>query len=471
MRRARNPKIVATLGPASSSPETIRALFDAGVDVFRLNFSHGRQSDHHEKHEIIRRIERDTGRPIGIMADLQGPKLRLGVFAQGRVEIATGARFRLDLDPTLGDEHRAPLLHPEIFAAIRRGTELLLDDGKVRLRVEDCGADFAETVTLVGGRLSDRKGVNVPGVALPISALTDKDRADLAFALDLGVDWVALSFVQRSEDVAEGRELVAGRAGILVKLEKPLAIESLEGIVELADSVMVARGDLGVEMPPEDVPSIQKQIIRACRVAGKPVIVATQMLESMTASPTPTRAEASDVATAIYEGADAVMLSAESASGAYPVEAVEMMDRIICRVERDPLYRALTEAGQLAPERTPSDAISKAARQVAQTIGAAAIVSYTTSGATALRAARERPEVPILVLTSNLNTARRLALLWGAHCVHTRDVSSVSEMVERAVTVAQHDGLAKTAESVVITAGIPFGTPGATNALRIARLG
>jgi pyruvate kinase len=470
VRRARNPKIVATLGPASCSPETVRALFDAGVDVFRLNFSHGRQSEHQEKHEIIRRIERDTGRPIGIMADLQGPKLRLGVFAQGRVEIATGARFRLDLDTTPGDEHRAPLLHPEIFAAIRPGTELLLDDGKVRLRVEACGADFAETVTFVGGRLSDRKGVNVPGVALPISALTDKDRADLAFALDLGVDWVALSFVQRPEDVAEGRELVAGRAGILVKLEKPLAIESLEGIVELADAVMVARGDLGVEMPPEDVPPIQKQIIQACRVAGKPVIVATQMLESMTASATPTRAEASDVATAIYEGADAVMLSAESASGAYPVEAVEMMNRIICRVERDPLYRALTEAGQLAPERTPSDAISKAARQVAQTIGAAAIVSYTTSGVTALRAARERPEAPILVLTSNLNTARRLSLLWGAHCVHTRDVSSVSEMVERAVTVAQYDGLAKIAESVVITAGIPFGTPGATNALRIARV-
>jgi pyruvate kinase len=470
VRRARNPKIVATLGPASSSPETIRALFDAGVDVFRLNFSHGRQSDHHEKHEIIRRIERDAERPIGIMADLQGPKLRLGVFAQGRVEVATGARFRLDLDPTPGGERRAPLLHPVIFAAIRQGTELLLDDGKVRLRVEACGADFAETVTLVGGRLSDRKGVNVPGVALPISALTDKDRADLAFALDLGVDWVALSFVQRPEDVAEGCELVAGRAGILVKLEKPLAIESLEGIVELADAVMVARGDLGVEMPPEDVPPIQKQIIQACRMAGKPVIVATQMLESMTTSATPTRAEASDVATAIYEGADAVMLSAESASGAYPVEAVEMMNRIICRVERDPFYRALTEAGQLAPERTPSDAISKAARQVAQTIGAAAIVSYTTSGATALRAARERPEVPILVLTSNLDTARRLSLLWGAHCVHTRDVSSVSEMVERAVTVAQSDGLAKIAESVVITAGIPFGTPGATNALRIARV-
>jgi pyruvate kinase len=471
VRRTRNPKIVATLGPASSSPEAIRALFDAGVDVFRLNLSHGRQSDHHEKHEIIRRIERDTGRPIGVMADLQGPKLRLGVFAQGKVEIATGARFRLDLDPTPGDERRAPLLHPEIFAAIQPGTELLLDDGKVRLRVESCGADFAENVAIVGGWLSDRKGVNVPGVALPISALTDKDRADLAFALDLGVDWVALSFVQRPQDVAEGRELVAGRAGILVKLAKPLAIESLDGIVELADAVMVARGDLGVEMPPEDVPPIQKHIIQACRVAGKPVIVATQMLESMTASPTPTRAEASDVATAIYEGADAVMLSAESASGAYPVEAVEMMNRIICRVERDPLYRALTEAGQLAPERTPSDAISKAARQVAQTIGAAAIVSYTTSGATALRAARERPEVPILVLTSDLNTARQLSLLWGAHCVHTRDVSSVSEMVERAVTVAQRDGFAKTADTVVITAGIPFGTPGATNALRIARVG
>jgi pyruvate kinase len=470
MRRDRSPKIVATLGPASSSPATIRALFDAGADVFRLNFSHGRQSDHRKRLEIIRGIERDTGRTIGVMADLQGPKLRLGVFAKGKTRLAAGDRFRLDLDPAPGSPRRAPLLHPEIFSAIGPGTDLLLDDGKVRLRVEAYGADFAETVVVVGGSLSDRKGVNVPGVALPISALTDKDRADLAFALDLGVDWVALSFVQRPEDVVEGRKLVAGRAGVLVKLEKPLAIESLGAIIELSDAVMVARGDLGVEMPPEDVPPIQKQIVQACRMAGKPVVVATQMLESMTACATPTRAEASDIATAIYDGADAVMLSAETASGAYPVEAVEMMSRIIRRVQLDPLYKALMKAGRLAPERTPSDAISEAGRQVAQTIGAAAIISYTTSGATALRAARERPDVPILVLTSNLNTARRLSLLWGAHCVHTRDISTFSEMVQRAVNIAKRDRIAKTAESVVITAGVPFGTPGATNALRIAWL-
>ena len=470
-RRLRSAKIVATLGPSSSTPQRIRDLFEAGVDVFRLNFSHGTHEDHQARFAAIRSIESATGRPIGILADLQGPKLRLGTFAEGRIELEAGDCFRLDLGQQRGDQSRAPLPHPEIFDALRPGTELLVDDGKVRLRVETCGAEFADTLCLVGGTLSDRKGVNVPNAVLPLSAVTEKDRADLAFALEQGADWIAFSFVQRPDDVAEGRKLVAGRAGVMVKLEKPSAIQRLPEIIELADGLMVARGDLGVEMPPEDVPSVQKQIIQACRVAGKPVIVATQMLESMTASATPTRAEASDVATAIYEGADAVMLSAESASGAYPVEAVEMMNRIICRVERDPLYRALTEAGQLAPERTPPDAISKAARQVAQTIGAAAIVSYTTSGATALRAARERPEVPILVLTSNLNTARRLSLLWGAHCVHTRDVSSVSEMVERAVTVAQHDGLAKTAETVVITAGIPFGTPGATNALRIARLG
>jgi len=468
MRRLRNAKIVATLGPASSTRETIGALFQAGVDVFRLNFSHGTQSDHRDRLELIRQIEKQSGRPIGIMADLQGPKLRLGTFAKGPVTLATGGRFRLDLEAKAGDAKRAPLPHPEIFAALSAGTELLLDDGKVRLRVEKCGVGFAETEVMVGGTLSDRKGVNVPNAVLPLSALTEKDRSDLAFALDLGVDWLALSFVQRPDDVAEGRKLAAGRAGILVKLEKPLAIRHLGEIIELSDAVMVARGDLGVEMPPEDVPPLQKQIIHACRQAGKPVIVATQMLESMIHSASPTRAEASDVATAVYDGADAVMLSAETAAGEYPIEAVAIMNRIIARIEHDPLYRATMDTTHPAPEHTQSDAISAAARQVARTVDAAAIVSYTTSGATALRAARERPDVPILVLTSNLQTARRLALLWGAHSVHSRDVSNFSDMVQKAIRAAHREGFAEAGARVVITAGVPFGTPGATNILRIA---
>ncbi|MBO0738811.1 MAG: pyruvate kinase [Alphaproteobacteria bacterium] len=468
MRRRRSAKIVATLGPASSTPERIRALFEAGVDVFRLNFSHGTHEDHLGRIEVIRTLERATGRPIGILADLQGPKLRLGTFADGRVELTAGAHFRVDLDRQCGDKTRAPLPHPEIFAAIRPGTELLVDDGKVRLQVETCGAEFADTLCLVGGSLSDRKGVNVPNAVLPLSAVTQKDRADLAFALEHGADWIAFSFVQRPDDVAEARKLVSGRAGVMIKLEKPSAIEHLPEIIELADGLMVARGDLGVEMPPEDVPIVQKQVVHACRAAGKPVIVATQMLESMIGSPTPTRAETSDVATAVYEGADAVMLSAETAAGRYPVEAVATMDRVARRIQEDPLYYSVLEGTRIEHEHTAPDAISAAARQVASLVGAAAIVSYTTSGATALRAARERPDAPILVLTSNLGTARRLAVLWGAHCVHTSDVKSFGDMVQKAVRIAHREEVAEVGQRVVITAGVPFGTPGATNVLRIA---
>ncbi|HUC12533.1 MAG TPA: pyruvate kinase [Stellaceae bacterium] len=468
MRRQRSAKIVATLGPASSTPERIRALFDAGVDVFRLNFSHGTHADHRDRFEAIRRVEHDTGRPIGILADLQGPKLRLGTFAGGPIELAAGARFRLDLDRRPGDQSRAPLPHPEIFEALAPGTQLLLDDGKVRLEAERCSAEYAETLCRVGGTLSDRKGVNVPNAVLPMSAITEKDRADLAFALDHGADWIAFSFVQRPDDVAEGRKLVAGRAGVMVKLEKPSAIQRLDEIIELADALMVARGDLGVEMPPEDVPSVQKQVVHACRLAGKPVIVATQMLESMIGAPTPTRAEASDVATAVYDGADAVMLSAETAAGRYPVESAAMMNRIACRVEDDPLYRTMLRGTRIELEHTAPDAISAAACQVAATVGAAAIVSYTTSGATALRAARERPEAPILVLTARLATARRLAVLWGAHCVHTSDVKNFTDMVQKAVRIAHREGIAEPGQRIVVTAGVPFGTPGATNVLRIA---
>ena len=468
LRRRRSAKIVATLGPSSSAPDRIRALFEAGVDVFRLNFSHGTHEDHRFLFAAIRRVESATGRPIGILADLQGPKLRLGTFAEGPVELSAGAHFHLDLDRQAGDARRAPLPHPEIFEALQPGTELLLDDGKVRLEVESCGRGFADTRCLVGGMLSDRKGVNVPNAVLPLSAITEKDRADLSFALEQGADWIAFSFVQRPDDVAEGRKLIGGRAGVMVKLEKPSAIQHLPEIIELADGLMVARGDLGVEMPPEDVPSVQKQVVHACRAAGKPVVVATQMLESMITAPTPTRAEASDVATAVYEGADAGMLSAETAAGRYPVESVAMMNRIACRVQEDPLYYSMLESTRIEHEHTSSDAISAAACQVAHLVDAAAIVSYTTSGATALRAARERPEAPILVLTSNLATARRLAVLWGAHCVHTSDVRSFSDMVQKAVRFAHREKIAEIGQRVVITAGVPFGTPGATNILRIA---
>jgi pyruvate kinase len=468
MRRQRSAKIVATLGPASGTAKEIAALFEAGVDVFRLNFSHGEREEHKARIAAIRALERHVERPIAIMADLQGPKLRLGKFAKGKVALKLGQKFRLDLDQAPGDAKRAPLPHPEIFAVLDRGTEILLDDGRVRLEVEKHGKDFADTKVMAGTELSDRKGVNLPGAVLPMSALTAKDRSDLSFALDHGADWIALSFVQGPDDVAEARKLVAGRAGVLVKMEKPSAVKRLQEIVDLTDAVMVARGDLGVEMPPEDVPPVQKEIVQACRRAGKPVVVATQMLESMVNAPVPTRAEASDVATAIYEGADAVMLSAETAVGSYPLEAVAMMDRIVRRVQADPNYRAGLHTELLAAEHTSPDAISAAARQVADTVGAAAIVSFTNSGATALRAARERPGVPTIALTARIETARRLALVWGLHCVETSDVSRFSDMIQKATRIARREGFAEKGQRIVITAGIPFGTPGATNVLHIA---
>ena len=468
MRRRRNAKIIATLGPATSTQSRIAKLFEAGADVFRLNFSHGIRADHKRRFAAIRKLEERYDRPIGIMLDLQGPKLRVGEFEGGRAFVQAGDAFRLDLSGEPGTKHRAPLPHPEIFAALKPKTDLLVDDGKIRLRVVRCGLDFAETKVITGGELSDHKGVNVPSAVLNISALTAKDRGDLRFGLDLGVDWIALSFVQKPEHVAEARKLIAGRAAIMVKLEKPAAIDHLDEIVTLADAVMVARGDLGVEVPPEDVPGLQKLIIRTCRHAGKPVVVATQMLDSMVHSPTPTRAEASDVATAVYDGADAVMLSAETAVGGYAAEAVAMMDRIIYRVERDPAYRKIMEAERHAPEATAADAITAAARQVAGTVAAAAVVTFTSTGSTTFRAARERPNVPILGLTPNPATARLLAMVWGVHPVLTRELHSFAEMVNDAIRVASEEGFASPGERLVITAGVPFGTPGATNILRIA---
>ena len=468
MRRQRLARIVATLGPATSSPDKIEALFRAGVDVFRLNFSHGTHDDHRARVETIRALEQKTQRAIAILMDLQGPKLRLGAISDGKATLKRGERFRLDLDPSPGSSVRAPLPHREIFEAVVDGADLLIDDGNVRLKVVEHGKDFAVTEVITGGVISDRKGLNVPGLVLPISPLTEKDRRDLTFGLDLGVDYVGLSFVQRPEDIAEARKLIAGRAAVLAKLEKPAAIERLDEIVELCDALMVARGDLGVEMPPEDVPGLQKRILRVCRRFGKPVIVATQMLESMVRLPAPTRAEASDVATAVYDGADAVMLSAETASGQFPIEAVDMMDRIIKKVEHDPLYRRILDTDHYDPEATAADAITAAARQVAHTIDAAAIVTFTTTGSTALRAARERPSVPILCLTPRLQTARRMALVWGTHAVVTPEVRNFQEVVDQATDTSRREEFTTAGDKIVLTAGAPLGTPGATNVLRIA---
>ncbi len=468
MRRLRNVKIVATLGPSSSDYDTIRALFEAGADVFRLNMSHGSHDEIRVRHDIIRKVETDTGRPIGILADLQGPKLRVGVFANGEEELSEGQAFRLDLDDAKGDATRVQLPHPEIFAALEPGSSLLVNDGKIRLHVTDCGADFANCTVTVGGTISNRKGVNVPDVVLPLAALSPKDRADLEFVCELGVDWLALSFVQRPEDVTEARELAAGRAAILSKIEKPAAVKAFDAILKVSDGIMVARGDLGVELPVQNVPPIQKRLVRGCRAVAKPVIVATQMLESMIESPMPTRAEVSDVATAIYEGADAVMLSAESAAGQYPVEAVETMHNVAREVESDPTYRDVIEASRGAQKQSVADAIVSAAREIAETIDIKAICCFTDSGTTVALVARERPRPPIIAMTSRVATARRLCLTWGAYCVMSDELGRFKQAVVRAVRAATSEGFATIEDQIVVTAGVPFNQPGTTNIVRVA---
>lgn len=470
MSTRRFTRIVATLGPASASPEMIRKLAIAGADVFRLNFSHGSHADHGARLAAIRSIEAELGRPLAVIADLQGPKLRIGTFANGPITLAAGQKFRLDLDKAPGDATRVHMPHPEIFAALQPGRTLLLDDGKVRLKVEACGADYADTTVVAGSKLSDRKGVNVPDTVINLAALTEKDLKDLAYALEAGVDFIALSFVQRPEDVIEAKKLVGDKAWLISKIEKPSAVQHLEKIIELSDALMVARGDLGVEMLPEEVPVIQKQMVRMCRAAGKPVIVATQMLESMISSPTPTRAEASDVANAVYDGTDAVMLSAETAAGEYPIEAVSIMDRITRKAESDPLYRSIMDAQKLPHEHTAPDAITGAVKEVARTAEAAAIVTYTSSGKTTLKTTRERPEVPVLCVTSNINTMRRCSLAYGVRATQLPELQSFAETVEHAVEAAVKTGLASKGQKLVITAGVPFGKSGTTNILRVIEI-
>jgi len=468
--RKRKVRILATLGPASSSPEMISKLFLAGADAFRINMSHGGHEDKAALVANIRALEKEYGHATTILFDLQGPKLRVGKFEGGRVELKTGSTFVLDRDPTPGTAKRVQLPHHELFLALEKGARLLLDDGKLVLRVSRVEAERITTKVEVGGPLSNNKGLNVPDVVVPLAALTEKDRADLTFALDQGADWIALSFVQRPDDVAEARRLIGGKASLLVKIEKPAALDRLEEILELADAVMVARGDLGVELPPEQVPPLQKRIVELARRMGRPVVVATQMLESMIASPSPTRAEVSDVATAIYDGADAVMLSAESAAGAWPEEAVTMMDRIAQSVEADPSYHARVHFTETRPDATTADALAEAAGSIARTVAVAATICFTLSGSTARRLARERPTVPLLVLTPRLVTARRLGLLWGAHAVRTRDVASFEEMVGKSKRMALRHGVGKAGDRLVLMAGVPFGTPGSTNVLHVVRL-
>lgn len=468
MRRLRNVKIVATLGPASSDYKTIRALFEAGADVFRLNMSHGTHDDIRARHTIIRQVEADTGRPIAILADLQGPKLRVGTFAAGSHDLAEGDKFRFDLDPTPGDATRVNLPHPEIFAALEPGASLLINDGKIRVKVVTCGADFADCVVTVGGTISNRKGVNVPDVVLPLAALSKKDLTDLEFACELGVDWLALSFVQRPEDVLQAKELARGRAAVLSKIEKPAAVKAYDAILEVSDGIMVARGDLGVELPVHSVPPIQKRLVRGARAAAKPVIVATQMLESMIESPMPTRAEVSDVATAIYEGADAIMLSAESAAGKYPIEAVQTMNNVAISVESDPTYRSVIEASRSVNRSSVADGIVAAAREIAESADIKAICVFSQSGTTVNLVARERPRVPILALTPLIDTARRTCLTWGAHCVITEEQDRFKGAVISAVRAARDQGFATETDQIVLTAGVPFNVQGTTNILRVA---
>ncbi|MBO3277059.1 pyruvate kinase [Pseudomonas schmalbachii] len=460
-------KILATLGPAIKSREDIRSLVEAGANLFRLNFSHGEYADHAQRYQWVREVEAELNYPIGILMDLQGPKLRVGRFANGAVQLQQGQTFTLDLSDVPGDDQRVNLPHPEIIAALQPGMSLLLDDGKIRLQVLEARSDAIETRVMNSGELSDRKGVNVPEAVLKLSPLTAKDRRDLDFGLELGVDWVALSFVQRPEDIEEARALIGDKAFIMAKIEKPSAVQSIEEIARLADAIMVARGDLGVEVPAQNVPGLQKRIIQVCRQLGRPVVVATQMLESMRFSPAPTRAEVTDVATAVSEGADCVMLSAETASGQYPREAVEMMAKIIRQVEGEPDHQAQLELNRPEPESTVSDAISCAIRRISRILPVAVLVNYTESGSSTLRASRERPTAPILSLTPNLRAARRLTVAWGVHSVVNAQLAHVDEICSTALDIALGQRMARRGDTVVITAGVPFGTPGSTNMLRI----
>jgi len=475
MKRNRKAKILATLGPVSSSPEVIDKLFTSGCDVFRLNFSHGSIEDHRKNYNYIRELENKYDHATCILADLQGPKLRVGSFENNKVKLKKGDFFNLDLDSAVGNKKRVNFPHPEIYEILTPNSEILIDDGKIKLQIIEQGTNSLKTEVLNDGIISNNKGVNIPGIILPISSLTSKDKADLNKALEMGVDWVALSFVQKPEDIQELKEIVGNKASIMAKIEKPSAVKNMDLIIEASDGIMIARGDLGVELPPEKVPVIQKNLINRCRKYGKPVVVATQMLESMISNHTPTRAEASDVANAIYDGADAVMLSAESAMGKYPIESVTMMNSIIESVENDKNNFNLDfhklESSKKNISVGSTDAITSAAYTIARNAEAKAIVTFSVSGKTTFRMAKERAPVLVIGLSPNIKTARKTQLLWGVFSNHAKkDANNTTEMVSIACSIIKEKNLAQSGDSIVITAGVPFGNAGSTNLLRIAKI-
>jgi len=463
-------KILATVGPASSAPDTLRLLHDVGVNAFRLNFSHGSHDDHARSVKAIRAVQTQTGNPITIVADMQGPKLRVGEFADGQIELHYGAEMTLICAKDTAKENTIPINHPELFKAMEAGHQLKFDDGKLMATILSNDGTTMQARIDVPGVLKNKKGINVIGATLPLSAMTEKDREDMVFALSQEVDYIALSFVQTAQDVQDARAIVKDQAGIIVKIEKPSAVDDLDAILDLADAAMVARGDLGVELPLERVPVVQRQIIRKARALGKPVIVATHMLESMIDAPTPTRAEASDVATAIYQGADAVMLSAETAVGRHPATAVAIMDRIIRSAEGDPEFWADFQSRALPHDMTSEDALGSSVRGIAEILQCKAVLGYTSSGSTVQRISRERPPCHIVGMTPNMKTASRLALSWGVTPVLTQDPKGFDNMVEIARKVAREHIGAQKGDKVMITAGIPFGVPGTTNTLKLDTL-
>ena len=468
LRRNRNVKIVATLGPSSSTEEMVSRLFEEGVDVFRLNLSHGLHDEIKKRHEIIRKVENKFRRPICILADLQGPKLRCGDFKDKQAELVAGQTFVFDNERALGNSKRVYLPEFEVFKSLKKDSKVLVNDGKIKLVVKEVSENFVSTEVLVGGIISDKKGINVPDQLLPLSALSKKDLSDLEFVCNLGIEWLGLSFVQRAKDIKEAKKIVRGRAAILSKIEKPSAVDAFDEILEETDAVMIARGDLGVELPIETLPPIQKRLVRQCRDSGKPVIVATQMMESMINSPVPTRAEVSDVAQAIYEGADAVMLSAESAVGNYPIEAVRTMNSIATEVEKEKTYRQLIESSRTPLKGDVSDAITVAAREVAETTNVKVICCFTETGTTASLTSRERPKVPIIALTPKITIARRLTLNWGFHCIVTEELERFKMAVVNAAKAARMYGFANNDDKIIVIAGVPFNVSGTTNILRVA---
>ncbi len=460
--------ILATLGPSTDTKEMIAKLLDAGADAFRVNFSHGDHKTHKKRIRFVRELEKERGICIGILADMQGPKLRIGEMSDNSI-LVEGEEFVLDTKKEMGNSKRAPMYHKEIYAAIKKGDDLLINDGNLGLRVvETNNKDYAKTVVTIGGVLTSKKGVNLPNTKLDIKAITPKDEKDLEFALKCGVDYIGLSFVQHQEDVLHAKKLVGDKAWIISKFEKPSAVEDLEKIIELSDGVMVARGDLGVECPIQTVPVLQKRIVKEARKQGKPVIVATQMLESMIMAPTPTRAEVSDIATAVYDSVDTVMLSAETAAGRFPVEAVTMMHKIINAVEGDSVCKSMaTNSRNKSFNVSQSDAITYGASQVSEVLEKVkAIVTFTSSGFTTRLASRERPCLPIVAITQQVSVARKMSILWGVNCYINKSVyKSLEKAHQIAIKIIKDNDYAKTGDHVILTAGFPLNQQGLTNML------